>query len=148
MHFNFNCPFCNLALAIDEAGAGSEIACPACKEVLIIPSPEDAGGYVAAPEAAAGGVPLPHAAVEAKIMKPNKPLEVAAKGLKKIRLKSFRRAECVKDGKDQFDETVSEFLQKTGDENVLSIHPVHYSHTPKDATQSQADYGVVIVYRA
>ena len=148
MDFNFNCPFCNLALTIDESGAGSEIACPGCKEVLIIPAPGDAGG-VAAPEHSGGvALPLPNRGVEAKIMKPNKPLDVAAKAFKKIRLKTFRRVECMKDGKDQFDETVSEFLQKTGDENVVSVHPVQYSHTPKDATSSQTDFGVVILYRA
>lgn len=150
MDFNFNCPFCNLALTIDETGAGSEIACPGCKEVLIIPSPEESGGYVAPAEEGAGSltIPLPHASTEAKIVKPNKALDVAAKTLKKARLKTFRHAECVKDGKDHFDETVSEFLQKTGDDNVVSVHPVQYSHTPKDATQSQTDYGVVIVYKA
>ncbi|HOW79905.1 MAG TPA: hypothetical protein PK406_10715, partial [Verrucomicrobiota bacterium] len=36
----FNCPKCEQELAVDSAGAGTEIPCPSCGEPLVIPEPE------------------------------------------------------------------------------------------------------------
>lgn len=148
MEISFNCPFCNQGLTIDESGVGAEIACPKCGEVLIIPSPEPVAGHVAEPET--GGHPIalpPPSRVEAQIHKANKPLEVAAKAFKKIRLKTFRHLELVKDGKDAFDDTVAGFLANAGEDNIIGIHPIHYTHTPKEGA-AQTDYGVVVIYKA
>jgi predicted RNA-binding Zn-ribbon protein involved in translation (DUF1610 family) len=37
MDIIFNCPTCNQELEVDVAGAGSEINCPNCQEVIVIP---------------------------------------------------------------------------------------------------------------
>jgi phage FluMu protein Com len=148
MEISFNCPFCNQALTIDESGAGAEIGCPKCGEVLIIPPPEPAAGGAAEPEPRGHTVALPPPTrVEAQIHKASKPLDAAAKTIRKLRVKSFRRAELLKDGKDTFDDTVGEFLAKVGEDNILSVHPVQYTHTPKDGA-AQVDFGVVVVYKA
>ncbi len=148
MEISFNCPFCNQGLTIDESGAGAEIACPKCGEVLIIPSPEPSAAGGGEPESRGQTVSLPPPTrVAAQIMKASKPLDAAAKAIKKVRLKTFRRAELVKDGKDTFDETVGEFLANAGEDNILGVHAVHYTHTPKDGAP-QSDYGVVVIYKA
>ncbi|MBI3875643.1 MAG: hypothetical protein HY300_06720 [Verrucomicrobia bacterium] len=148
MDFSFNCPFCNQALTIDESGVGAELACPKCGEVLIIPAPDHPGGPVTEGDQPTHTISLPTSSrVEAQIMKPSKPLDVAAKSLKKIRLKTFRHHELVKDGKDTFDDAVSDFLAKTGEDNIVGVHTVHYSHTPKDATAPVSDYGITVVYK-
>src|SRR5207302_7852382 len=36
----FNCPKCEQELAVDSSGAGSEINCPSCGELIRIPEPE------------------------------------------------------------------------------------------------------------
>ena len=37
MDIVFDCPNCNQELAVDGAGAGTEIECPACGETITIP---------------------------------------------------------------------------------------------------------------
>jgi DNA-directed RNA polymerase subunit RPC12/RpoP len=138
MEYNFKCPFCSQELSVDESVAGTETACPTCNQMLIIPTlaqVREAHLTVSATAAAttdASGEPL--------IKKPNRPLEVTARGDKKLRIRSFRHHEYVKDGRDKFDEAVSEFLHKTGGGNVTSIHSVQYT------IDGQTEYGVVIVY--
>jgi hypothetical protein len=111
--------------------------------MLIIPMPEQAQS---AREERPLTLPSTGRAA-AKIMKPSRPLDVAAKGDRKLRLKSFRRQDHVKDGRDNFDETVSDFFAKTGEGNVVSVHPFQYTCAGKEPGQSQVDYGVVIIYK-
>ena len=137
MDFTFNCPFCNQDLTIDESGVGSEIACPACREMLIVPTPAQARR----PHS------VPTTGTESLILKPtSRPLEATAKALKKIRLKTFRHVDCVKDDKDRFDEIVSDFLHKIGEDEVVSVQPIHYTQV-KDGV-ALTDYGVVVVYKS
>ena len=46
---------------------------------------------------------------------------------KKIRVRTLRRTEFVEVGKDRFDYYTSEFLNKVGKDNIISIHPISYS---------------------
>lgn len=162
MDIVFNCPFCSQELSVDETGAGAEIPCPSCNEVLLVPSSEFSN-LVSTPEeaaaAAAAAAPAPNkdtrsigrsaeAAAPAQILKPNRPLDATAKGDKKPRLKTFRRQDFVKDGKDRFDDAVSEFLQKIGEDNLIAAHPISYSHVAKEGNQVLTDYGVVVIYKS
>ena len=160
MDIVFNCPFCSQELSVDETGAGAEIPCPSCNEVLLVPSSEFSN-LVSTPEEAAAAAPAPtpnkdtrsigrsaEAAAPAQILKPNRPLEATAKGDKKPRLKTFRRQDFVKDGKDRFDEAVSEFPQKTGEDNFVEAHAISYSYVAKEGNQVLTDYGVVVVYKS
>lgn len=153
--FSFNCPFCNLELSIDESGIGQEIECPGCKEVLIIPAP---GGGNAAEEAEESGIPaIPQGNFpEAKIIKnASQSLNVAAKTVKKLRIKSFRHHEHVKDGKDSFDDAVSAFLAQHPEDDIISIAGIQYTHhlkqkdaEGKETTSPVTEYGVLVEYKA
>ena len=151
--FSFNCPFCNLELSIDESGIGQEIECPGCKEVLIIPAPGGGGG--AAEEERA--VEIPQSSFpEAKIIKNASPsLNVAAKTVKKLRVKSFRHHEHVKDGKDTFDDAVSNFLAQHHEDDIVGLTGFQYTQQlkQKDAEGKETimpvtEYGVLVEYKA
>jgi hypothetical protein len=82
------------------------------------------------------------------IAKPNKPLDVAAKESdKKIRVKTIRHSDHIEVGRDLFDDHVSEFLQKVGDTNIVSIQPFVYTHMELASRQWISDYGILIVYK-
>ncbi|MEN9573482.1 MAG: hypothetical protein RL514_1337 [Verrucomicrobiota bacterium] len=151
--FSFNCPFCNLELSIDESGIGQEIECPGCKEVLIIPVPGGGGADVEEqriPEIPQSSFP------EAKIIKnASQSLTVAAKTVKKLRVKSFRHHEHVKDGKDGFDDAVSNFLAQHPEDDIVSITGIQYTHhlkqkdaEGKETTTPITEYGVLVEYKA
>lgn len=153
--FSFNCPFCNLELSIDESGVGQEIECPGCKEVLIIPAP-GGGGSAEAEEAGRAPVIPQGNFPEAKIIKnASKSLDVAAKTVKKLRVKSFRHHEHFKDGKDGFDDAVSNFIGQHAEDDVVSITGFQYTHhlkqkdaEGKETTIPVTEYGVLVEYKA
>lgn len=140
---NFSCPSCHQELTADAAMLGQEIACPACNEMIIIQEGRGGahgpGGRLIVPTAGAGSGEL--------IGKPNRPLEAAAKAAIKMRFKTLRHHECVKDGKDQFDETVAQFLDHVGEPNIVSVDPIQYTYGGGEGKQPTVDYGVMIVYR-
>ncbi len=151
--FSFNCPFCNLELSIDESGIGQEIECPGCKEVLIIPAPSGSSS-VAEQERA---VEIPQSSFpEAKIIKNASPsLNVAAKTVKKLRVKSFRHHEHVKDGKDTFDDVVSNFLAQHHEDDIVGLTGFQYTQQlkqndaeGKESTTPVTEYGVLVEYKA
>ena len=160
MDISFKCPVCEQELEVDASGAGSTIECPSCSNSITVP-----GEIVAGAEPAVSA-PLPPPAepvkeekhftvpVHAKappqelIQKPSRPLEVAAKeGDKTMRIKTFKRTDCVEVGKDHFDSTVSAFLEKVGQANIVSINPISYSFMELGTRTILDDYGVMIVYR-
>ena len=161
MDIIFKCPNCDQELEVDAAGAGSSIECPACSRMITVPQGEAQNGEgIEAPRTMTATAPAPtkierHFSVpehsgptEALIQKPNKPLEVAAKeGDKKVRVKTFKHTDCQEVGKDKFDEVVSNFLDKVGWANVISVTPVTYSYVQLDTRANVTDYGVLIVYR-
>ncbi|MBI5802583.1 MAG: hypothetical protein HZA92_17905 [Verrucomicrobia bacterium] len=152
--FSFNCPFCNIELSIDESGIGQEIECPGCKEVLIIPVP-GAGGTAEAEEESVPSIPQ-GTFPEAKIIKnASMSLNIAAKTVKKLRVKSFRHHEHVKDGKDIFDDAVSSFLAQHPEDDIISITGIQYTHNlkqkdaeGKETTTPVTEYGVLVEYKA
>jgi hypothetical protein len=85
---------------------------------------------------------------ESLIAKPLVPLEVAAKNTdKKMRVKTIRHTDCVEVGHDRFDEFVTNFLQKIGESNVVSLTPLMYTHADIGTQKILSDYAVMIVYR-
>ncbi|MBW8863668.1 MAG: hypothetical protein JF609_01870 [Verrucomicrobia bacterium] len=96
MDIVFNCPNCDQELAVDQSGAGSQIA---------------------------------------------------AKGEKKIRIHTIRRAQCIESGHDKFDEVVSKYLQDVGEANITSLHTINYEQFDVGTQKIMTDYGILIVYR-
>lgn len=162
----FNCPKCEQELAVDSSGAGSEINCPACGELITIPDLEPAPGRPTSMPAhgevkptnpiassAAAKVEL-HLKVptdkhsESLIAKPLTPLDVAAKETdRKIRTKTIKHTDCIEVGHDKFDEVISNFLAKVGEHNIISINMLNYTHLDIGTQKLLTDFGVMIVYR-
>jgi DNA-directed RNA polymerase subunit RPC12/RpoP len=167
----FSCPKCEQELAVDSAGAGSEIDCPSCGESIVIPEPdvvhsgiptlppEQTGARLAAnpanPIAASAAARVEmhlrvpsNKAPEVLIAKPLAPLEVAAKESdRKMRVKTIKHTDCVEVGHDKFDEVVSGFLAKVGEANIISINTLSYTHLDIGTQKMLTDFGVMIVYR-
>lgn len=158
---------------MDASGIGEEISCPACSQKIRIP--ETAAPAPAAASEPAGEAPAPrwgtpmanaiaasaaakiekHLKVpvhskpqEALIAKPAVPLEVAAKETdKRLRVKSIRHIDCVEVGHDKFDETLTRFLEKVGEQNLVSVTPLSYTHLDIATQKVLTDYGVLIIYK-
>jgi DNA-directed RNA polymerase subunit RPC12/RpoP len=158
----FNCIHCGQELQIDAGGAGSEIDCPTCGGKVVIPHPPDAPAepVTAAPAMASiktsaaakeehhFKVPVrDNAPAESLIAKPNKPLEAAAKEGIKIRIKTIRHSECVEVGHDRFDELVTNYLNKVGQDNIISVNPISYQHFDIGTQKVMTDFGVIIMYK-
>src|SRR5262252_1956443 len=141
----FNCPKCDQELAVDSSGAGTEINCPSCGEIIVIPSRDSIGSrpgpdssstlprmdaHPINPIASSAAakvemhlrVPVHKTPTESLITKPLAPLEVAAKETdKKIRVKTIKHTDCIEVGHDKFDEVVTNFLVKIGEANIINI---------------------------
>ncbi len=164
MDIIFDCPNCQQELAVDSAGAGTEIECPSCGETITIPRqstksvPEAATptGLPVNPIAASAAakiekhlkVPVRNKPSELLIKKANVPLEAVAKGAdKKIRIHTIRHATCVESGHDRFDEKVTEFLNEIGEANLVSLHTINYTFVDIASQKTLTDFGMLIVYR-
>jgi hypothetical protein len=87
--------------------------------------------------------------VEPLIRKALPSLEAAAKteGKKLLRLKTIRHSDCKEVGHDNFDSFVTEFLNRIGEENIVSITPINYSYIEMGTQKMITDFGVAIIYR-
>jgi len=149
---------------VDAAGAGEEIACPSCGEKIQIPEPSVPGGNegvrwgvqpINAMAASAAAkiekhlkVPMRDTPSEKLIAKAPVPLEVAARESdRQMRVKCIRHIDCVEVGHDKFDEVVSTFLARIGEQNLVSITPINYSHIDIGSQKLLTDYGVMVVYK-
>ena len=167
MDIVFNCPKCQQELAVDAAGAGQEISCPECGAKITIPEPRTPGTPGETPEVRWGGqavnaiaasaaakvekhlkVPVRDKPAEKLIAKASVPLDVAAKESdRKLRVKCIRHVDCVEVGHDKFDEVVSSFLTRVGEQFVVSITAINYSVLDISSQKLMTDYGVLIVYK-
>jgi DNA-directed RNA polymerase subunit RPC12/RpoP len=166
MDIVFNCPNCEQELAVDQTGAGSQIDCPACGETITIPAGSGkvtTGSLPAAPLTPAPSsintsaaakvelhlkVPVHDKPVESLIGKAKPPLEVVQKGAgKRLRIRTIRRAACIENGHDTFDEKVSTFLQEVGESNLVSTHIIVYEQFDVGIQKIMTDYGMLVVYR-
>ncbi len=155
MDITFKCTNCGQELATEETAVGSEIQCPVCNTILVVPRPE-VEAVVAAPPPAPPpaheekhfSVPVHEGPAEVLIRKSSKPLEVAAKESDKhLRIKCIRRTDCVEVGHDHFEQVVSDFLGKVGDQNVVSVNTFNYTNIDMGTRQLINEYGVLIVYK-
>ena len=151
----FSCTKCMQELIVEAGGSGSEIECPSCKTSLVVPEADAANVHTQAPiETSAAAkeevhfkVPQSDRPVEPLIKSSLPTLDVAKDGEKKIRIKTIRRTDCIEVDRDHFDERVSEFLQKVGEKNVISINAVNYTHEDMASKALFSDYGVMIVFK-
>jgi hypothetical protein len=169
MDLIFNCPFCDQELAADTTDAGTDIECPSCNKTIKIPGPEQDEVRTAQTQMAPPpSVPLPvvpptappriekelivpqraSGTAETLIQKAKPPLEAAAKeAAGKLHVKTIKHGDCVEVGKDKFDEIVTEFLARIGEDHLVSITPITYSHTDLATRQMLTDFAVMIIYK-
>jgi DNA-directed RNA polymerase subunit RPC12/RpoP len=169
MDIVFNCSECDQEFSIDEASSGSEFDCPNCGARVTVPPPMPSakanipaslaapqGGPASAIKASAAAKEEHHfkvvlhdekAPAEVLIEKPKPPLEVAAKEGHKIRVKTIRHSDCVEVGHDKFDEIVTNFLNKIGEGNMVSLTTINYQYLELGSQKVVTDFGVMIVYR-
>ena len=170
--FKFNCPYCKgefeiaaAILAQVNTGFAGKYPCPldGCAKEIEFPTAEEAealqvtasaiaappmGGAVptAAPPASATAPP-PTAAPPEFVMgfhgSKMASLEREAMSAHRLCVKTVLHGDCVKDKKDTFDDTVSEFLSSLEEDNLIGVHPVQYVADEKKGT----DFGVLVVYR-
>ncbi len=158
MDIVFNCPHCGLSLEVDQDAAGQQFDCPTCQKMVTVPAVAavpikttlvgNAGPTPSPIEEKRMAVPVSQKPVESLIQKPNKSLEMAAKESKPgIRVTTIRHSDCKEAGKDKFDEVVSDFLNKIGDQNLVSITPINYSYLDNGSQKLFTDFGVMVIYR-
>ena len=170
MEIVFNCATCDQEFSIDEASAGSEFDCPNCGARVTVPPPDlvparapgpapaarAPSGPISATKLSAGAKETHHFKVpvrddkappEVLIEKAKPPLEVAAKEAFKIRVKTIRHSDCVEVGHDKFDDIVTAFLNKIGDDNLVSLTTVNYQYIELGSSKAITDFGVLIVYK-
>jgi hypothetical protein len=155
MDIVFNCPHCRTELEVESSAAGENIPCPSCNREIQIPAASTAAPVVtpAARPAATGpaktfSVPVTNRPAQPLITKALPSLEKQAKieSRKQVRIKTLRRSDHKHGGNDHFDDAVGEFLGQIGEDNLISISPIQYSHM--ELGTPVVDYGVIIVYRA
>jgi hypothetical protein len=93
-------------------------------------------------------VPVHDAPSEVLIKQPTRIIEEVAPGQKQIKMKIFRHSDCVEVGHDRYEEMVSAFLNKVGEENIVSITSLNYTHVDIGSQRLLTDYAVQILYRS
>ena len=163
MDIIFKCTSCDQELSVDASAAGAEIECPSCNTKLTVPAapaappaPPPAHDINPMHSSAAARAEQPHFKVPtydkappaAAIEKAHVPLEIAAKQTDKIiRVKTMRHSDHVEVGHDLFDDHVTQFLQKVGETNIISITTIAYTHQDLATRAWVTDFGVMVVFR-
>jgi hypothetical protein len=168
MDIIFNCPHCEQEIAVDSTASGSTTQCPTCNQTIVIPDSEEGVPRVAVEERAVvpSGHPVnpiassaaakvemhlkvpTHHHTESLITKALPPLEAAAKDTeKRIRVKTIRHTDCIEVGHDRFDEIVTNFLGKVGQENIISLSTLSYTYLDIGSQKLLTDYGLLVVYK-
>lgn len=163
MDIVFNCPQCRQELEVDSGAAGEQIVCPVCNASITVPNADKANAKPTpasipktpppATAPASGGerifaVPLTKDPVQPLIKRPLPSLEVAAReSAGKLQVKTIRHSDCREVGHDHFDASVTEALNKIGEDNIVSISPINYSYIEMGTQKLITDYGVLIVFR-
>jgi hypothetical protein len=156
MDVTFPCTSCNQILEADAALADTQIQCPTCGVTLTIPHPDLHNVKVLNPIATSAAareekhftVPVREGPSEILVAKPKARLpDVPDDGRRHLRVKSIRRIDCVEVGHDRFDEVVTEFLEKVGEENLVSVTPITYTYIDIGSQKLLTDFGILILYK-
>jgi hypothetical protein len=153
MDVTFDCPHCKQQLTADKSLAGTQINCPTCGQLIAIPAASfhvinPIASSAAAKEEKHFSVPLHEGPSEILVSKPSHTDDlVSHDGAKKLRIKTIRRIDCVEVGHDRFDQKVTEVLAKIGEENIVSINTISYTHIDIGSQKLLTDFGIIIVYK-
>ncbi len=161
MDIVFHCPQCRQELEADSGASGEQISCPSCNASITIPAYNPTAVHSTTPpsvplspavQSPSGertfAVPITKEPVQPLIQRPLPPLEAAARDTaRKMRIKTIRHSDCREVGHDHFDASVTEALNKIGEENIITISTINYSYIEMGTQKLITDYGVMIVFR-
>lgn len=163
MDIIFDCPKCGQELAVDSAGAGTEIECPSCSETITIPQESTkpaSGGTIITGQPVNPITSSAAAKIEKHLKVPlrDKPSELLVKKTqpqtittkstdKKVRVHTIRHAGSVEFGHDKFDEKVTDFLNEVGEANLIGVHIVNYAFIDVATQKTMTDFGLLVIYR-
>ncbi len=156
MDVTFHCPHCKQNLEVDASAAGQAIQCPECKAEITVPEPDVTNIHAAhssiTSSAAAKvehhfSVPVHDGPAEVLIKRSVREEDVITEGPKKIKIKIFRHTDCIEVGRDRYEEMVGAFLNKVGQDNIISLMPLGYTHIDIATRQILTDYAIQIIYR-
>jgi hypothetical protein len=156
MDVTFHCTHCQQVLEADAGLAGTQVDCPSCGKHLVIPQPDltnvklvnPIASSAAAKEEKHFSVPVHEGPSEVLIKKPVAVQDVVPQdGKLHLRIKTIRRIDCVEVGHDRFDEVVTKFLDKVGQENVVNVNTVAYTHIDIGSQKLLTDFGILILYK-
>ncbi len=141
---------------MDAAAAGQVIQCPTCNTEITVPKAEATMVHqptnAMASSAAAKverhfSVPVHDAPAEVLIARTINREDEAGDGPRKMRLRVIRHTDCIELGHDRYEELVGGFLNKVGEDNIVSITPLNYTHIDIATQKVLTDYAVQIIYR-
>ena len=169
MDTSFSCPKCNLHITADESVVGEEVDCPDCGHKIRVPPPKKSrpGGSGAKSPASSTRnvsaavksgakstsqalghkalvVPQHHGPPESLLKKAA--VEDHSDEPPKIRVRCIKRSTCVEVGHDRFDEVVTDFLNKVGQANIISLSPISYGVIDPSG-HMLPDYGIMVIYK-
>lgn len=161
MDIVFHCPHCKQELEADISGAGSVINCPVCNHEITIPQPDPTNIRTQNPIATSAAArierkqfkvpiretPVRESLVPQKKREEEKEEEKSEPGKKKLRVKIIRHSDCIEVGVDKYEQVVTDFLNKVGEENIVSITPLTYTHLDMVTQRVLTDYAIQIIYR-
>lgn len=156
MEITFHCPHCKQQLAADAQAAGQKIQCPTCNAEIAIPEPDATNIHLVNPIATSAAakierhfaVPVHDGPAELLIQKGKiKDEDEPITGPKKMRMRVIRHTDCIEVGHDRYEEIVSNFLNKVGEENIISIAPLNYTHIDIGTQKILTDFAVQIIYK-
>jgi len=158
MDVTFHCPHCKQELAVEASAAGSAIICPSCNTEITVPEPDLTNVHPLNPIATSAAakierhfsVPVHDKPAEILLKKDTRAVEAEAAGgtaEKKIRIKIFRHTDCIEVGHDRYEEIVSNFLNRVGESNIISINSLSYTHIDIGSQKILTDYAIQIIYR-
>jgi hypothetical protein len=62
-------------------------------------------------------------------------------------VKTIRHTDCIEVGHDKFDEVVTNFLERVGEQNIHSISPMTYTHLDIGSQKLMTEYAIMNVYK-
>ncbi len=155
MDLTFHCPNCKQELAVDASAAGQTIQCPTCHSEISVPIPDVTNIHPLNPIASSASarvehhfsVPVRDVPAEVLIQKPTQAQEELEADRGKLKMRIFRHSDCIEVGHDRYEEFVSQFLNRVGEPNIVSITPLSYTHLDIATQKLMTDYALQIIYR-
>ncbi len=155
MDITFHCTHCKQELAVESHAAGQVIHCPTCNGSLTVPQLDITNLHTANPMATSAAakeekhfvVPVREGPAEILVRQARQPDELEVAEQKMLRMRIIRHTDCVEVGRDRYEEMVTKFLNKVGEDNIVNLAPLTYTHIDIATQKILTDYALQVIYR-